>query len=109
MSVLLETRQLSKNFGEFRALDDVRIAVLQAERVSIIGPNAAGKTTLVNLLTGLLRPSVGEVLFMGRSIAGMGPVKLADRGLGRSFQLIAVFPQLTVRDNLATALMSRPR
>jgi branched-chain amino acid transport system ATP-binding protein len=107
MSVLLETRQLSKNFGEFRALDDVSIAVSQGELVSIIGPNGAGKTTLVNLLTGLLRPSAGEVLFMGRSIAGMGPGKLADRGLARSFQLIAVFPQLTVHDTIATALISR--
>jgi len=107
MSVLLETRRLSKNFGEFRALDDVSIAVSAGELVSIIGPNGAGKTTLVNLLTGLLRPTAGEVLFMGRSIAGMGPVTLADHGLARSFQLIAVFPQLTVQDTIATALISR--
>jgi branched-chain amino acid transport system ATP-binding protein len=107
MSVLLQTRHLSKNFGEFRALDDVSIAISAGEVVSVIGPNGAGKTTLVNLLTGLLRPTMGEVLFMGRSIAGMGPVKLADRGLARSFQLIAVFPQLTVQDTIATALISR--
>jgi len=107
MSVLLETSHLSKNFGEFRALDDVSIRVCAGELVSIIGPNGAGKTTLVNLLTGLLRPTAGEVLFMGRSIAGMGPVKLADHGLARSFQLIAVFPQLTVEDTIATALISR--
>jgi branched-chain amino acid transport system ATP-binding protein len=107
MSVLLETRHLSKNFGEFRALDDVSIAVSAGELVSIIGPNGAGKTTLVNLLTGLLRPTAGEVLFMGSSIAGMGPVKLADHGLARSFQLIAVFPRLTVEDTIATALISR--
>jgi branched-chain amino acid transport system ATP-binding protein len=109
MSVLLETRNVSKTFGQFRALEDVNIAVAAGELVCVIGPNGAGKTTLVNLLTGLLQPTAGEVLFMGRSIAGMGPVKLADRGLARSFQLIAIFPQLTVTETIATALVSRQK
>src|SRR5439155_5163651 len=79
------------------------------ELVSVIGPNGAGKTTLVNLLTGLLAPTAGEVLFMGRSIAGVGPVRLADEGLARSFQLIAIFPQLTVKETICTALVSRQK
>jgi branched-chain amino acid transport system ATP-binding protein len=107
MSALLETRGVSKAFGEFRALEDVSIAVAPDELVSVIGPNGAGKTTLVNLLTGLLEPTAGEVLFRGKSIAGIGPVKLAEQGLARSFQLIAIFPQLTVEETIATALISR--
>jgi branched-chain amino acid transport system ATP-binding protein len=109
MNALLETRRVSKAFGEFRALEDVSIAVASDELVSVIGPNGAGKTTLVNLLTGLLEPTAGEVLFRGRSIAGIGPVKLAEQGLARSFQLIAIFPQLTVEETIATALISRQR
>jgi branched-chain amino acid transport system ATP-binding protein len=109
MSVLIETRNVTKTFGEFRALDDVNIAIAAGELVCVIGPNGAGKTTLVNLLTGLLQPTAGDVLFMGRSIAGMGPVKLADRGLARSFQLIEIFPRLTVKETIATALVSRQK
>jgi branched-chain amino acid transport system ATP-binding protein len=109
MSVLLETRNVSKAFGQFRALEDVNIAIAAGELVCVIGPNGAGKTTLVNLLTGLLQPTTGDVLFMGKSIAGMGPVKLADQGLARSFQLIQIFPQLTVKETIATALVSRQK
>jgi branched-chain amino acid transport system ATP-binding protein len=109
MSVLLEARNVSKSFGELRALDDVNIAIAAGELVCVIGPNGAGKTTLVNLLTGLLTPSAGDILFMGRSIAGIGPVRLADQGLARSFQLIAIFPQLTVKETICTALVSRQK
>ena len=109
MSALIETRALSKHYGEFRALDDVSIAVNENELVSVVGPNGAGKTTLVNLLTGLLEPTAGEVLFMGNNIAGVGPVALADHGLARAFQLIQIFPQLTVRETIAAAVVSRQR
>ena len=109
MNALLETRSLTKTFGEFRALDGVDITVSTGELVCVIGPNGAGKTTLVNLLTGLLQPTSGDVLFMGKSIAGMGPVRLADAGLARSFQLIAIFPCLTVQETIAAALVSRQR
>jgi branched-chain amino acid transport system ATP-binding protein len=109
MNALLETRSLTKTFGEFRALDGVDITVSTGELVCVIGPNGAGKTTLVNLLTGLLQPTSGDVLFMGKSIAGMGPVTLADAGLARSFQLIAIFPCLTVQETIAAALVSRQR
>ncbi len=107
MTVLLETRNVSKAFGAFRALDDVSIKVAADELVSVVGPNGAGKTTLVNLLTGLLAPTAGEVLFRGRNIAGVGPVALADRGLARAFQLIQVFPKLTVAETIAAAVVSR--
>jgi branched-chain amino acid transport system ATP-binding protein len=107
MSVLLETRKICKSFGAIRVLEDVSMAVHEGELVSVVGPNGAGKTTLVNLLTGLLEPSAGEVLFMGETIAGVGPVELADRGLARAFQLIQIFPKLTVKETIATAVISR--
>src|SRR5580700_7905942 len=106
MTVLLETRNVSKSYGPFRALDDVSIAIAADEFVAVVGPNGAGKTTLVNLLTGLMPPSAGDVLFMGKSIAGIGPVALADHGLVRSFQLIQIFPQLTVAQTIAAAVIS---
>ena len=107
MSALLETRKVGKSFGVLRVLQDVSMAVHAGELVSVVGPNGAGKTTLVNLLTGLLEPSSGEVLFMGETIAGVGPVGLADRGLARAFQLIQIFPKLTVKETIAAAVISR--
>jgi branched-chain amino acid transport system ATP-binding protein len=107
MSVLLETRSVSKSFGGFRALTDVSIAISEGELISVVGPNGAGKTTLVNTLTGLLSPTSGEVLFMGKSIDGVGPVSLTDHGLVRSFQLIQIFPQLTVAETIGAAVVSR--
>jgi branched-chain amino acid transport system ATP-binding protein len=109
MSALLETRHVSKAYGVFLALDDVSIAVNPGELVSVVGPNGAGKTTLVNLLTGLMEPTGGDVLFMGKSVAGVGPVKLADHGLARTFQLIQIFPQLTVAETIGTAVVSRQK
>ncbi len=109
MTVLLETRNVGKSYGVFRALDDVSMAVHENELVSVVGPNGAGKTTLVNLLTGLLAPSSGEILFMGKTIAGVGPVALADRGMARAFQLIQIFPRLTVAETIAAAVVSRQK
>jgi branched-chain amino acid transport system ATP-binding protein len=109
MTALLETRNVSKAYGEFRALDDVSMAVRDGEFVSVVGPNGAGKTTLVNLLTGLLTPTSGDVMFKGQSIAGIGPVVLAERGLARAFQLIQIFPSLTVGETIAAAVVSQQR
>lgn len=109
MSVLLETRAVSKSYGPLHALEDVSLSVHEGELVSIVGPNGAGKTTLVNVITGLLQPTAGEVLFMGRSIAGIGPVALSERGLARAFQLIQIFAKLTVAETIAAAVISRQR
>jgi branched-chain amino acid transport system ATP-binding protein len=107
MTALLETLGVSKFYGAFRALDDVSLVVRENELVSVVGPNGAGKTTLVNLLTGLTRPTSGDVRFMGESVVGAGPVDLAMHGLARAFQLIQVFPQLTVAETIAAAVVSR--
>ncbi len=107
MTPLVETRGVSKHYGAFRALDDVTVSVAEGEFVSIVGPNGAGKTTLVNLLTGLLVPTKGEVRFKGNSIAGVGPVTLAERGMARAFQLVQIFPQLTVAETIAAAVVTR--
>jgi len=109
MTVLLETKSVGKSYGALRALEEISIAIRPDEVVSVVGPNGAGKTTLVNLLTGLLTPTTGEVLFMGETIAGIGPVRLAERGLVRSFQLIQIFPQLTVAETIAAAVVSRQK
>jgi branched-chain amino acid transport system ATP-binding protein len=109
MTPLLETRNVSKSYGVFRALESVSMTVRENELVSVVGPNGAGKTTLVNLLTGLLSPTSGEVEFMGNNITGVGPVALADQGLARTFQLIQVFPKLTVADTIAAAVISRQK
>jgi len=109
MTALLETHGVSKYYGEFRALDDVSISLQEGELVSIVGPNGAGKTTLVNVLTGLLKPSAGNVFFMGSDIAGVGPVLLAERGLARAFQLIQIFPRLSVAETISTAVITRQR
>jgi len=109
MTLLLETRDVSKSYGAFRALERVNMAVHRGELVSVVGPNGAGKTTLVNLITGLIEPSSGEVRFMGRNIGRRGAVELADHGLARAFQLIQIFPKLTVADSIAAAVVSRQK
>jgi branched-chain amino acid transport system ATP-binding protein len=105
--MLLETRGVAKSFGAFRALDDISLSVAAGEFVSIVGPNGAGKTTLVNLLTGLLAPTRGQVYFKGSDIAGVGCVRLAERGMARTFQLVQIFPKLTVAETIAAAVVTR--
>jgi branched-chain amino acid transport system ATP-binding protein len=104
---LLEARQVRKLYGDFRALDGVSFAIENDSFVSIVGPNGAGKTTLVNILTGLLRPTSGTVTFKGESVAGAGPVRLARLGMARSFQLINIFPGLSVAETIAVAVLTR--
>jgi branched-chain amino acid transport system ATP-binding protein len=106
---LFETINVSKAYGAYMALSNVSFAVSDGEFVSIVGPNGAGKTTLVNVVTGLLKPTVGEVRFLGKDIAGVGPVELARLGMSRAFQLVNIFPALTVRETLAVAVASRLR
>jgi branched-chain amino acid transport system ATP-binding protein len=106
---LVETKDVAKYYGGFRALDGVSLKVADGEFVSIVGPNGAGKTTLVNLLSGLMVPTRGTVFFKGDNIAGVGPVELAERGMARAFQLVQIFPQMTVAETMATAVVTRQR
>ena len=105
--MILRAEGVRKVYGAFCALDGVSLDVREGEFLSIIGPNGAGKSTLVNLLTGVLRPTAGTVRFKDRDIAGIGPVALARLGLARSFQLVQVFPDLTVLETLQAAVVSR--
>ncbi|MCL4369952.1 MAG: ABC transporter ATP-binding protein [Chloroflexi bacterium] len=105
--MLLQARDVTKHYGHFKALDGVSLEIKPGEFVSIIGPNGAGKTTLINVLTGLLHPSSGTVHFKGQDIRGIGPVTLAKLGMARSFQLVSIFPELTVLDVLKVAIVSR--
>lgn len=107
MTALIETVAVSKAYGSFVALNDVTLTVARGELLSIVGPNGAGKTTLVNVLTGLLKPTSGTVRFKGEDIAGIGPVALAKRGMARAFQLVHIFPSMTVAQTIAVAVVSQ--
>ena len=103
MASVLEVQGLTKSFGGIRAVDGVSFAVQEGEILGLIGPNGSGKSTLFNCILGQLTPSSGEVRLDGRSITGMRPCDLNKRGVGRTFQLLQVFSQLSVRENLVLA------
>ncbi len=105
--MILEAQNVRKFYGAFCALDGVSLGVKDGEFVSIIGPNGAGKSTLINVLTGMLRPTAGTVRFKDRDIGGIGPVALARLGMARSFQLVHIFPDLSVLETLQAAVVSR--
>ena len=104
---LLEAVDIRMFYGSVCALDGVTLRIGRGEFVSIIGPNGAGKTTLVNVLTGLLAPTSGTVRFKGEDVGGVGPVRLARLGMARAFQLVNVFPALTVGETIAVAVLAR--
>jgi len=103
MTAVLEVRDLAKRFGGILAVDGVSFDVHEGEILGIIGPNGSGKSTLFNCILGQLRPSAGEVRLDGRAVTGMRPCDLNRLGVSRTFQLLQVFPELTVRENLILA------
>lgn len=107
MSAILETRNLTRQFGGLRAIGDLSLSVSKGEILGVIGPNGAGKTTLFNLLTGIYPPSSGDILFNGSSIAGLRPSQIARLGVARTFQNIRLFGQLSVLENVRIAYDSR--
>jgi branched-chain amino acid transport system ATP-binding protein len=109
-SVLLETKELTKHFGGLHAVSRVDIHVHEGEIVGLIGPNGSGKTTIFNLITGVIRPTGGQVLFDGKDITFKKPHEVARMGIGRTFQLVAPLPDFTVLENVLASfyLQARP-
>ena len=103
MTAVLEVSNIRKTFGGIVAVDDVSFKVRAGEILGIIGPNGSGKSTLFNCVLGQLQPSAGEVRIDGKLTTGMRPCDLNRLGVSRTFQLLQVFPQLSVRDNLILA------
>ncbi len=101
---LLEARGITKSFGGVMALDRIDFAVHRGEVLGLIGPNGAGKTTLFNVICGL-RPTAGRILFKGAEITGLPPHRICRRGIARTFQLTRPFAELSVRDNVASAVL----
>ncbi|MDO6681399.1 MULTISPECIES: ABC transporter ATP-binding protein [unclassified Oceanobacter] len=104
---ILETHHLTKEFKGFTAVDDVSLNIQRGHIHALIGPNGAGKTTVFNLLTKYLSPTSGTILFNGRDITAIESSAIARQGLVRSFQISAVFPNLTVLENVRVALQQR--
>jgi branched-chain amino acid transport system ATP-binding protein len=105
--IILETRGLTKEFKGFIAVSGVSLKVRRGSIHALIGPNGAGKTTCFNLLTHFLEPTRGQIFFNGRDITGSPPARIARMGLVRSFQISAVFPHLTVLENVRVALQRK--
>ena len=103
----LETRRLCKSFGALTVADDINFRLERGARHALIGPNGAGKTTFVNMLTGLLSPSSGRIVLGGEDITAAGQAKRVKLGLGRTFQINALFRRLAVLDNVALAVAER--
>ncbi len=104
--MIFEARHLSKAFGGIKAVDDVSLQIEEGEVSSIIGPNGAGKSTLFNLFTGHLRPDTGELFYKDENITTLPPYKISKMGIGRSFQRVNVFPELSVFENVQLSLLS---
>ena len=100
MSPILSVRNLSRNFGAIKAVDDVSFDLAKGELLALIGPNGAGKSTCFNMLMGQLKPSSGTVQLMGKNIAGMQPRKIWRMGVGRTFQITATYASMTVVENV---------
>jgi branched-chain amino acid transport system ATP-binding protein len=109
VNVLLEARNVSKRFGGIEALSDVSFSISRGEIFGLIGPNGAGKTTLFNLLTGLASLDGGSFTLDGRSIAGLKPDRVAARGIGRTFQNIRLFANLSALENVMVGRHVRTR
>ena len=106
MSHILELRRVSMEFGGLHVISDLDLHVEEGEIVSVIGPNGAGKTTLFNLVTGVYRPTTGDILLDGESLVGLPPHKIAQRGVGRTFQTLRLFLNMTVKENVMAAAWS---
>ncbi|NVK18472.1 MAG: ABC transporter ATP-binding protein [Methylocystaceae bacterium] len=103
MTALLETRDLAKSFGAVTAAADINVKINAGEIVGVIGSNGAGKTTFINMVTGYMKPTSGDILFDGKNIIGRKPREVMRKGMCRSFQVAQLFPELTVLENILIA------
>src|SRR5207247_7436081 len=104
-STALRITRLSKSFGMIRAVEDVSITADVGTRLAILGPNGAGKTTLFNLISGLYKPSSGDVSLFGKSMTRVPPHARAHMGLGRTYQITNLYSTLTVMDNIRLGIL----
>jgi branched-chain amino acid transport system ATP-binding protein len=104
---MLKLTKVSKHFGGLAAVQDLDLEVRPQEIISVIGPNGAGKTTVFNLITGIYRPSEGEILLAGQSLSGLSPDKVLKRGIARTFQNIRLFNNMTVLENVLVGQHTR--
>ncbi len=105
MAPALEIEGLRKSFGGLPAINGVSLTVAEGERRLLLGPNGAGKTTLFNLITGELRPDAGVIRVFGREVTGAPPERCAHLGVGRTYQIITLFPRSTLAQNVVLALL----
>jgi branched-chain amino acid transport system ATP-binding protein len=103
VSALLDLKDVTMRFGGLVAVNDVSLPIAKGDLYGLIGPNGAGKTTLFNVITGVYEPTEGQVLFDGKNIAGARPDEINGLGIGRTFQNIRLFPNMTVLDNVKVA------
>ncbi len=109
MTSILDLRKVSMDFGGLHVISDLDLHVDEGEIVSVIGPNGAGKTTLFNLVTGVYRPTAGDILLDGKSLVGLPPHEIAKRGIGRTFQTLRLFLNMTVKENVMTPAWAHTR
>jgi branched-chain amino acid transport system ATP-binding protein len=107
--MLLETEGVTKQFGGLTAVNHLDAFVNEGEIVGLIGPNGAGKTTIFNLITGVLKPTSGKIIYDGTDITDLKPHKVAELGIGRTFQLNPLFANFTVLDNVVASFHLRPK
>ncbi|WP_155935791.1 ABC transporter ATP-binding protein, partial [Methylibium sp. T29-B] len=105
----IEARHIRKQFGGLVALEDVCLSVREGEIMGLIGPNGAGKSTLFRILTGEMPATSGEVHFRGRNITGVGVREACAMGISKSYQIVQVYPELSLRENLLVPLLARQR
>jgi ABC-type branched-subunit amino acid transport system ATPase component len=106
---LLELTGVSKSFGGLACISDLDLHVDEGEIVSVIGPNGAGKTTLFNVITGVYRPDEGEILLDGKSLVGLDPHQVTNRGVARTFQTLRLFLNMSVRENVMAVQYGRTK
>src|SRR4030043_2417489 len=106
---MLRVEGVVKSFDDFRAVDGAHLTVERGETVAVSGPNGAGKTTLFSLLPGHLKQDTGKILFKGENIGGLPPYHICKKGIARSFQIVNIFPRLTVFENVQVAVHCQQR